>query len=492
MKKINFLLTKVIFICLLVIFIGGITNYIQNPLYENRWPFLFFVILLVFYLLCRNSERISSLFSWKVVIVICVFYFIILLFTVFLFYNFDPQYEIKYTNDAAKLLANGLGLRNNGNIDFIEYFVLYKNVINVTLYQTIFYKIFSFLGEGLTSNILVIWSCIKMTLVIPCIYYLGRKTKKIIGIYAIIMLIICLPIYANTVVVYNYTIVYLYPILIMTLYILGIDVFKKNKIAGILILVSSGIVTGIGSFIMITPIIVPIAILVTKLFDRKYRECKVPFFIIGIACVSVIFLNQFTSPYVEKHFYDEQKTIDFEAPPSIWIYTGLNYESRGLWNPEDWNQSFSVSGPSRNNYVLSLIENRINSMGKIKLFKHFINKTTVEFATGTFYSEIPLSYNLNNPEGSDIISKFRTVCQNYHMVILFLIIVYLYNKKSIQTSIFDVCIVSLLGIFCATIFNETSPRHLYPFIPFLYMIAANGLDKFGDLTDSFFKKRISK
>lgn len=108
----------------------------------------------------------------------------------------------------------------------------------------------------------------------------------------------------------------------------------------------------------------------------------------------------------------------------------MNYELRGLWNSEGWNQSFTISGPSRNNYVLSLIENRINSMEKIKLFKNFINKTTVEFAIGTFCSEIPLSYNLkNSSEGSDIILKFRTVCQNYHMVILFLIIVYLYNKK---------------------------------------------------------------
>lgn len=54
------------------------------------------------------------------------------------------------------------------------------------------------------------------------------------------------------------------------------------------------------------------------------------------------------------------------------------------------------------------------------------------------------------------------------------------------------CIVSLLDLFCATIFNETYPRHLYPFILFLYMIVVNGLDKFGDLTDTFFKKRISK
>lgn len=117
---------------------------------------IFFVILLVFYLLYRNSKRISSLFSWGVVIVICIVYFIILLFSAFLFCNFNLQYEIKYTNNAAKLLASGLGLRNNGNIDFIEYFVVYKNIINVTLYQTIFYKIVSFLGEELRLNILVI------------------------------------------------------------------------------------------------------------------------------------------------------------------------------------------------------------------------------------------------------------------------------------------------------------------------------------------------
>lgn len=158
------------------------------------------------------------------------------------------------------------------------------------------------------------------------------------------------------------------------------------------------------------------------------------------------------------------------STPGYNIYVGFNVKSKGGWNAEDSKLLFSYSNEEgatadwAQKQMLNEAKERITS-GEIDFTRLFKNKLSLFLGKDSFCVE----------HCADVIQETQymsMICDTFYYLLIFLSLLGAYKmlKLSHKASHF-ILPLYVIGIVCAQMLVEVSPRYHYSIVPFLIMIS---------------------
>lgn len=502
----------VFFIIFLTIWIGALFNLDGNIL--SGHPLVSFAAFLCYAVflfwtsrLIERHDKYLERHCWKIVFGVAAAAFLAMVVFAYLF-ECRGRLEMLFVNEGAKFwaltgnLKNGPSLQWHNDIYFTyeECFMVYNNIYNTLLYLVGGYKFLLLIGVStdhlrFAASVLV---CFKTALAFPMLFYIVKKNRDVkAGLYAVILLLTCFPILVSAPIVYHYTISFTYPLVILLLYTIASHTTQKlvwwlSNIGIVLIAV-------LGYLIMKTPIIVMIAIIIEIVLLKKGCPQKRLFATAILAIALSLLCSAGITRYQRAHHFDDKYYDNMHLPPLTWVFVGMNEESCGIFDLQD--QLFYWQFPSiaeKNAALSQAILDRLTKMGAVGTIKHLYRKTLVEFGTGTYYSDIPLRFDPVRQnellryfsDRSDEVKYYRCLTQGIHLAYLLLLTISAYaraRKRRYDTT--SVPWITLFGLLLVTLPNETSPRHIYCFIPIILYCAAMGMSDLQRYMESRGKSR---
>lgn len=473
----NKILEKIFFITFIVFFVLIIVATLLNTpnadlLGTRKLVPLFLIISIgLFGLLHRWGDKLNfSRWNQRSIYYLSIIYFVFL-FLFSLYFMQDGYAETSWVYEGAKILANGDKILNNEyyQVKFSQFHYL-KGILFVAAF---FEKIAVILHIN-EKNFLSFINSVMIATTLPSTYYVCKKMfNDKIAWYSVSMLFVYLPIYFASCIFYNYTFVYAFPIGILALYV-SLD---YNKLC-MKKLVAISFLAGFGYNIFSVCIIVLIAILIDIIVLKKNRVNKG--ILIGIfTLVFTLIFSAFFEKLYNENIYDERLYDAFKYPMlESTVYVGLNADTNGRFSvaDEEYIKSFD-NYEAKKQALQQQIVYRWEQMDLSDKFMHAVNKGSLNFGSGTYYTEWTSNDNLCKDrklitffsKDFDDVKFYRSFYTALNLWLLIGMCVSVFLKRDKSTL---VPWLSIFGMLLITIITETNPRHVLPYFPFIVIMFA--------------------
>lgn len=407
-------------------------------------------------------------------------------------------FRVEYNWDFKYVMEGALQLATTSTTEHLHYFQVFPNNTGSLIIVTIAMKLFGNreIGAYILNVVLVFITAIITTLISKKIG--GQK----LAWNTSLMLILCIPFYLYTPIVYSDTLSVLIPVINVYLWILFKDTEKKSLkwIYMLLIVVTAFI----GYIIKPVAAIALIAIIIEIIFS-KFREMK--YFGISLIifmCMIILYNNM-----MYKYFLNIEKENKEVFPYTHWIMMGMSKptEEGGTsigWGAYNYYDVIYTEGQNTYNKKVeanvSRIKERLNEFGIRGYINFLLNKTIYIWNDGTYYIQAKLKWSPLNTETKiysivfgDDSEKFVTPhFTAFHIILMMMILIGalkdLFKERNQETRILEMTIV---GIFIFLLFWEARSRYIYILIPVFCILGAKGLKDISNfkIKDTFCKKK---
>jgi len=503
MSKKTLIFNKLLFaICLITIililaFFEYINYYLKavHPL-PNWVVFLLillftFLVIYIFIILRKKINLIESLFLWinsnfiNILLAISILLFIVQIFIAWNFY-------FKTGWDVAAVVGFALTLEKT---DWTQYYFSTRpnNLLLAYIFSFII-KIAKLFGMDPYFGLIVTGSfLVNISGIITVLVLNDYSKNKVLALLSLCIFIPWVALSPWIVVPYSDTYGIIFPILVLYLYIKVKQSNSSNYFRIFLI----GFLSAVGFLIKSTVVIVPIAIIITEIFElisKQPRNKKaISNNIILLLCsVGLVFAS--FSILKTSFGIDEEKSFG----PTHYIMMGLNAESSGRYNKEDviYSRSF-LTKQERSEGNIQVMKERLANYGVYGLIKHSVRKALVNFndgsfaweAEGNFYREIlpddnkilaPILMNFYSSYGDNDNTTFKQITQALWLWVLILslgFIIPLQNNNLVYFSIDNVVYLSIIGFVLFVMIFEARARYLFIYAPIFIICAFIGLER---------------
>lgn len=445
---------------------GPYLTYSRGDLFGNKQWVLrsyFLIFVYVCFLLIMSK---APFLSWNKIVervVVCLF----LLFCIFASYYFanDGLYEISVVNDAAQAIVSGKDL----DTSYLDFLSRYNYIRAVTCYAAIWYKIG---GKAIVSlavcggMTLGFWVCLQ-------ILKLCKGNNSSLWVCSGLFYI-SVPIFLSCSIFYNYTVVFWMPVTILYLYmLLQKEPERKKRLTyyGLIIVIAS-----MGTSVFTVVAVPVIAVVIDMILNRKKEAV-----LLGIAVLfGTIMINKITYRVIDESLYnnnDLQVLIEKNEIPMFLstMYTGLNYDSLGLYTNEDLAYVLSLDTyEEKVEGCTEQIKNRLSIGSDLPSF--LFRKSSVNFGQGTYYTEAVSNNRLLTER-----SVIRFFSQDFPQVvyyrsffcamnIIFLCLMLWLIKKRYEN--FNLMYLTMFGVWMVSLICETDSRHIFPYLPLFIVMSA--------------------
>lgn len=389
----------------------------------------------------------------------------ILLFISSQFISSKPQV------DLMELLIEINSLNSNGTILDSAYFSLYPNN---TFLVTLLYGI-NKISPNHYELLFDLASCLSITIMSFFIYKTAKKmydTSK-----ALMALLFCVfsPIF-YLYVSYYYTDIFMLPFASILTYLIVVNQNKNETKKGLLNCIYIGIIAAIGYKIRVISLFVLIAYFVYLIFKKNPKKLIKTFIPIIISLILSLNLIDIAEKQIFTNL-DNSKSM----PLTHWLMMGMNAESNGTYNHEDFILSTSIGTKEEIQKTnIHMIKQRIINQGIFKNIGLLINKVILVWGKGdylyqkylTHVKDFNISYRYLVEDENIIINYFL---QTSKIVILLLSLYSLITQfKKKENSILG---ITIFGGIIFYLFWEANPRYGLSFLPWLILLTTPSYNK---------------
>ena len=504
MSKYLLVFNKFLFaICLVsVIFILTFFDYINyflkifHPL-PNWVNFLLlvlvsFIVIYIFILLRKKQNLFESLFHWinrnfkNILIVISILLFVLQIVIAWNFY-FKTGWDVEVVVGFAKTLEKS-------DWDQI-YFSTYPNNLLLAYIFSIIMKIAKFIGMDPYFGLITI-GCLLVNIsgIITVLVLKDYSKNKVFALLSLCLFIPWVALSPWIVIPYSETYGVIFPILVLYLYLR----VKQSNASNYFRIFLIGFLSAVGFLIKSTVIIVPIAIIITEIFelfsnlprDKKTITINIILLLCSVGLVFASFSFLKTSFGI-----DEEKSFG----PTHYIMMGLNAENSGRYNEEDVNYSRSfLTKEERSEGNIQVTKERLANYGVYGLIKHSVRKALVNFNDGSFawemegnfYKEIlpdknkplaPILMKFYSSYGDYDNTTFKQITQALWLWVLIVSLGFVINSaehtQPIYISIDNVIYLIIIGLVFFVMLFEARARYLFIYAPIFIICAFIGLER---------------
>ena len=406
----------------------------------------------------------------------------------------NPGYDLGNVVQSAKEM-----LEYGHSTTMSSYYIQAPNNILITLMIAASMRFFWLFH--MTDDI-VAMSVANIILIQIAVFFLFDLARRVYNnftaCFVLVLMLLFLPIYPYTTLMYTDTTSMFLPIGFLWL-IERLNSLNTKK-SMIIISLIIGLFTFISLNLKVTALIVLIAYVIHELIDKNIKK---------LATIGLIALCSFSILEVGYTTYIKKTGvigIDYkytkEIPFTHFIMMGM-YKS-GAFDAEEW--QFTLKLPDRETRKkehIKVIKRRLNNYGPQGYIKFLNNKVKGQtWGTGTYDFEynvdtFPVEINEFHDYFLATGKNFNIVyyyCQYYHFTMLFLILVSTFfsiykNDKNRYASIGR---LSIFGILVFLLIWETRSRYLLNFIPVLIFVMLNGIIRLSENSNAIKEKLFYK
>lgn len=366
-----------------------------------------------------------------------------------------------------------------GNQHWQEYFQLYPNNVNFTIFEAGFLKLFLALGIKTPWEWLNILRFLWLDTALLSGFYLIKKFKRwqpgALGL--LIVWVFCTPALIYGLIAYTDALVF--PIAIDVLALMWAATATTGwRRWGTMLL--SWLLLALAVVMKNNMIVFWIALAIIALFAAVQHQVNWRLaveWVLGSVIVLALAMRMMTGIASQAGY---QKAPNKATPVTSWIALGLNEQSFGKYNTKDFMSVKQASTATAKKAVASnLIKTRLKQMGLVNLGLHLTNKMGVFFAKGDFdalsevtqWTKAPNWY-LKRQQSVHFWLSLSTQC----WYLMFLIgSIYLLISRKGQRLVVSVLALMILGL---TFFHvglwEVSARYALPLLPILMILGVTG------------------
>lgn len=373
-----------------------------------------------------------------------------------------PVSDFKSMYSAAQNLLNG----DNSAFTGLGYFARFPHMTPYTLFLSSILKVFGNNTLTVVKGINVVLSTFSIFLVyLICNSIFKDYKRSLIGAFIMSVLpasILYVPVYCteNIAIPFYLLSIYLFIIVINN---------KKNP----LYLLLCGLLLSVGHlFRMIAYIVLIAYIMYILIYDKEKILNKLRN--IAFILVPFILLFMLVGNYLVSAGITDQKLWSGSEPSNITsAVRGSNIESGGSWNPEDaeFIENLLKDRDALEKACKERIIERYTTTPPLKLVNFFIGKFASQWgygdSAGAYWSELDI------PDEDiifDISGRGTSSYQIVYAVLLFLIIVGLFNRKQhVENKIINLFYIILCGFGAAFLILETQCRYSF-IVSFIFAI----------------------
>ncbi len=386
------------------------------------------------------------------------------------YFQMHPGWDFGWVYNMAYETASGKQLVSQHHAYLYNYPFNYSLLM---LYEFIFKNIYF----NLHALFILGTACINITVIF--IYLTLRNNYKTTTVCITSMILLLFyPYIAYTLIPYSDTVAL--PFFAMAIYFIYKDQKINHSIVSIVLL---SIAVAIGGVFKILLLIILIAYTIYGLIEFKLKT-KI---LLIIPFVVFIGVNQVFGDMVDKKHYSYAKFEDSGMTPLYWMYAGLNYDAKGRYNNEDYDESLQwgirldqAGKQEVTDFYIDGIVERVTELGPIKLLELAQYKLEATWGDGTYgMSEYILINPLKNGETRIFFTEGfgKYLIDGYSQFIhLFILVGVWLNFKS-NGSINRVLKLIFLGFFTYLILFEAGPRYILLLSPVLFIICAKQIDE---------------
>ncbi len=441
-----------------------------------------FILLLVFlfsanYFIKRNIDFFSKNYN-LILKLFCLIYFFAIIFIASSL-RFIPSGDMSAIyNNAIELVEQGTIAKINYPTTAADYFYYFPNNLGACYLLSVFFGIGSFFEY---TDYFFIGCFLNAILLVLTIYFSSKICEVLFskkeGLLILLFYIIMPSFIFSSAAFYTDFLSILFPVLSFYIY-LNLEKFNDKK-KKTLVYTAFSITISLGLLIKFTSIIMLIAIIISNLLFKKYKQTML---IILYSAVCFLIINSAFTLTTNKQL-DENLSYQLNTPYTHWIMMGLSGEGR--YNPDDYNFTRSFTDvEERNTAINSEILNRMDNLGVDGLYNLWKSKMKIAFSDGT----LGLSDFLDDsPQNSSPFHKFilysspnyniyKAICDASFLLILIiniaLSIYLLLSKNHLHKAI--TLLISQVGIMLFLSIWEVTQRYITNFVP-IFIIGATGI-----------------
>ena len=429
------------------------------------------IVLSGLYFLNKRLEKCNE----KRLMVISIGSFIILIILQFFFaryFTVNPTWDFGKVYDEAYDLS--IQFRQ---ID--QYFYFYcPNNLPILLLVTGLFKIFRFMGfTDLLKPLIVV----NLSIVFLSVWIMYLFIKEMYGLQRAtlfsILSILITPFYTYTTIVYTDTLGMILPILSLYLYA---KIYRSPK-KEIGLLVTLGLVLGLGGLLKTHALVVLVAILIHYFLTRKDGFIRLSAPLILMVLVTMMSYKLAIKPLIPV------ASSEVGFPKTHWVMMGL--KGLGGYDDEDTNMTRFLKDSGWSNDEIQaqhirLMKERLEAFGVGGFINHLNSKLNFTWSDGTYFApeklkrEPIVTNNYQDYIFGDKNLPYLYLSQMVHVVILFLMWLSSIRILKDKLCFESVMTISVFGVMLFLLIWETRSRYLMIYLPVFVVLASYGFGEF--------------
>lgn len=446
-----------------------------NPFIKIFLAVIFTLLLLGINLLLRNMSKKQT--KYTVSILICI----IIGFQIYLSIQFWNQ---PLTDDnSVKLQAFNLA---NGVTKWPDYFSVFPNNINITIFYAAFIKILYLFSHNavIIDILLTFFRFVIIDLTVYLGYLMLKRVTKNDGIILIIVSVLFLPFYCYAMYFYTDPVIILFPMLSLYVYSLLKSITILWKKVSLIILLFLILLLGI--LLKQNFVIFLIALIIYELFSEKinFKELIVKFICVCVFAIGVMGVSNITQKTVQKDVGFIQNT-SLKMPSTFWMYMSLNPDLQGQFSIADQNQLMTYNSlHEKKDVAKNGIKTRVVKLGPKGLIIHFAKKMQTLVSIGSMDGLMYLPTTNHSPKiFRQGIHRIEFIIDNINQIVYISIlsVITFYSFKQIfkkqDFMLIDLVNLFILGIILFhTLIWESESRYFLLAAPFLILSSCFSLN----------------
>lgn len=392
----------------------------------------------------------------------------------------------RYVMTDTAYVATMVGRVIEGNHNWLEYFNVYPNNVNITIFWAYILKPFHLLGF---NQYFVIISWLQMIFLDLGLLYLTqsiRKVNKKIGTIFFFLFLFYLPIFSYSIFAYNDIIAIMLTMIVMgALLNLSNSSNRNSSILNTIILFAA---ISLAVALRQNSAIILIALFLVIFFIKNFSWKKKALLILFLFA-TVLGINKSFNTIAKFEGY--KPNVQVNTPTVSWINMSWNPSTSGQIESHDSSAYNNLPKAERTKALKNELHERLNEMGPLGVAEHLIKKISYMFSIGASNEDImpllisaPFIHSANTTDL--IITVFVNIFQPFYILILALSLfgVYAaYKKKSGLTQNLDslllLSLLSIIGLFGFHILLwEVRDRYAIQLFPFILLFTSLGIEYF--------------
>lgn len=391
--------------------------------------------------------------------------------------------------DFNTLYAAARAMAQEGTLGGHErYFAKFPNNLLLTLFFAAVIKLAAALGISNFMAVLTVCSLaavdLAFLLTLLCARKIGPKAPRTVMLFGVPFILF----YYGIVNPYSDTFGMPVPVLLLTLYLY----MPKKEPAALAVAALMGAVTAVGFKIKPQTVIIAIAVGMVEFFFQKLDRRRLLHLGRRALCFLLALIlagagiNGMTR-LATKNVISDRMMEENEVPFTHFLMMGLNPDTIGKWNADDYNATLSFDKKSeRISYNLSAAAKRVQDMGVLGLGKFMVKKARANFHSvnmdhwilSPFRSGDPLSTAIQQVfcQGGSSFKVYLQFQEALWIIMLALwLLPLLLRTGSCRDRLGAVLRLTVMGYTLFQLLFESGPRYKYHLFPIFILLSVWGL-----------------